>query len=63
VAGGSGRIDGSDGMRLETHGAAIVRGFLNDQDFSRIAEMAGNAFAFLEGGGGDTFGYRSGRSG
>ena len=41
-------------LRLETDGAAIVRGFLSDQDFSRIAEMAGNAFAFLEGGGGDT---------
>ena len=30
-------------LRLETDGAAIVRGFLSDQDFSRIAEMAGNA--------------------
>jgi len=54
-------------LRLETDGAAIVRGFLSDQDFSRTAEMAGNAFAFLEGGGGDTslekLGYRSGRSG
>ena len=41
-------------LRLETEGAAIVRGFLSDQDFSRTAEMAGNAFAFLDGGGGDT---------
>jgi hypothetical protein len=41
-------------LRLETEGAAIVRGFLSDQDFSRIAEMAGNAFAFLDAGGGDT---------
>jgi hypothetical protein len=32
-------------LRLETDGAAIVRGFLSDQDFSRIAEIAGNAFA------------------
>jgi len=30
-------------LRLETDGAAIVRGFLSDQEFSRIAEMAGNA--------------------
>jgi hypothetical protein len=31
-------------LRLETDGAAIVRGFLSDRDFSRIAEIAGNAF-------------------
>jgi hypothetical protein len=41
-------------LRLQTDGAAIVRGFLSDQEFSRTAEMAGNAFAFLDGGGGDT---------
>jgi ectoine hydroxylase-related dioxygenase (phytanoyl-CoA dioxygenase family) len=39
-------------LRLETDGAAI-RGSLSDDDFGRIAEMAGNAFAFLDGGGGD----------
>jgi ectoine hydroxylase-related dioxygenase (phytanoyl-CoA dioxygenase family) len=41
-------------LRLDTDGAAIVRGFLSDQEFSRTAEMEGNAFAFLDGGGGDT---------
>src|ERR1700757_2860465 len=41
-------------LRLDTDGAAIVRGFLSDQEFGRTAEMAGNAFAFLDGGGGDT---------
>ena len=41
-------------LRLETDGAAIVRGFLRDEDFGRTAEMAGNAFAFLDSGGGDT---------
>src|SRR5204862_157726 len=41
-------------LRLETDGAVIIRRFLSDQDFGRIAEMAGNAFAFLEAGGGDT---------
>ena len=41
-------------MRLQTDGAAIVRGFLSDRDFSRIAEIVGNAFAFLDAGGGDT---------
>ena len=41
-------------LRLQTDGAAIVRGFLSHQDFSRIAEIVGNAFAFLEAGGGDT---------
>jgi hypothetical protein len=41
-------------LRLETDGAAIVRGFLSDQDSNRIAEIAGNAFAFLDGGGGDS---------
>ena len=41
-------------LRLETDGAAIVRGFLSHQDFSRIAEIVGNAFAFLDAGGGDT---------
>jgi len=41
-------------LRLQTDGAAIVRGFLSDQEFGRTAEMAGNAFAFLDGGGGDT---------
>src|SRR5947207_192203 len=40
-------------LRLQTDGAAIVRGFLSDQEFGRIAEMAGNGFAFLEAGGGD----------
>ena len=40
-------------LRLQTDGAAIVRSFLSDQDFSRIAEIAGSAFAFLDGGGGD----------
>jgi Phytanoyl-CoA dioxygenase (PhyH) len=40
-------------LRLETDGAAIVRGFLSDQDFSRIAEIVGAAFAFLDVGGGD----------
>jgi ectoine hydroxylase-related dioxygenase (phytanoyl-CoA dioxygenase family) len=40
-------------LRLQTDGAAIVRGFLSDQEFGRTAEMAGNAFAFLDGGGGD----------
>ena len=37
-------------LRLDTDGAAIVRGFLSDQEFGRTAEMAGNAFAFLDGG-------------
>jgi Phytanoyl-CoA dioxygenase (PhyH) len=41
-------------LRLETDGAVIIRRFLSDQDLGRIAEMAGNAFAFLEAGGGDT---------
>jgi phytanoyl-CoA dioxygenase PhyH len=41
-------------LRLETDGAAIVRGFLSHQDFSRIAEIVGNTFAFLDAGGGDT---------
>ena len=43
-------------LRLQTDGAAVVRGFLGDQDFSRTAELAGNAFAFVDGdgGGGDT---------
>src|SRR3984893_10632650 len=40
-------------LRPQTDGAAIVRGFLSDQEFGRTAEMAGNAFAFLDGGGGD----------
>ena len=40
-------------LRLDTDGVAIVRAFLSDQDFSRIAEIAGNAFAFLDAGGGD----------
>ena len=40
-------------LRLETDGAAIVRGFLSRQAFSRIAEIVGNAFAFLDAGGGD----------
>ena len=40
-------------MRLETDGAAIVRGFLSHRQFSRIAEIVGNAFAFIDAGGGD----------
>jgi hypothetical protein len=40
-------------LRLETDGAAIVRGFLSRRAYSRIAEIVGNAFAFLDAGGGD----------
>src|SRR5262249_6215623 len=40
-------------LRLETDGAAIVRGFLSHRQFSRIAEIVGYAFAFLDAGGGD----------
>jgi hypothetical protein len=40
-------------LRLDTDGAAIVRAFLSNQEFGRIAEIAGNAFAFLDAGGGD----------
>jgi hypothetical protein len=40
-------------LKLETDGAAIVRGFLSRRAFSRIAEIVGNAFAFLDAGGGD----------
>ena len=40
-------------LRLETDAAAIVRGFLSHRQFSRIAEIVGNAFAFLDAGGGD----------
>jgi Phytanoyl-CoA dioxygenase (PhyH) len=40
-------------LRLETDGAAVVRGFLSDHDLSRITQITGNAFAFLDAGGGD----------
>jgi len=40
-------------LRLETDGATVVRGFLSDQDLSRIDHITGDAFAYLDGGGGD----------
>jgi Phytanoyl-CoA dioxygenase (PhyH) len=40
-------------LRLETDGAAVVRGFFSDQDLSRIDHITGDAFAYLDGGGGD----------